>query len=147
DKLLRLGRALKEYAGRGEMAPRLRRLHERGVIEAVPTRVQMVVGAIDMLRFWIVPSSQEYYTYKGIDFTFHQVLRFFDNPASLVDPVGMLSERDVIIGHLMQVVHGNPSYDLELLQAHDRGLEELERQVEAMVAGVHPSADSINAIV
>jgi hypothetical protein len=94
-----------------------------------------------------VPGARAYYDSRGIDFTFHQVLRFLDDPVSIIDPVGLLSDRDVIIGHLMQVVHANPSYDLQLLEMFDDGLDELERQVDAMVAGTHPRAGTISAIV
>ena len=65
----------------------------------------------------------------------------------MVDPTGFLSTRDNIIGHLMQVVHANPAYDLQLLESHEDGLAELERQLEAMIAGTHPRAGSIGAIV
>jgi hypothetical protein len=100
-----------------------------------------------MLRFVIVPSSRDYYEQRGISFQFHQLLRFLDDPVSIIDPTGFLSERDTIIGHLMQVVHLNPVYDLELLQMFPDGLEQLERQVEQMVEGTHPRALTIGAIV
>lgn len=146
-KLARLATALRALFDRERVDARLARLREAGVIDAIPTRVQMVVGAVDVLRFWIVPASAEYYATKGIDFRFHQLLRFLDDPASLVDPIGLASDRDVIIGHLMQVVHTNPRYDLELLEAHERGLDELEAQLVAMLDRTHPRAASIGAIV
>jgi hypothetical protein len=146
-KVRRLARALAAYGDAATLDQRLRRLHELGHIEVIPTRVQLLVGAMDMLRFWIIPCSEDYYRDQDIHFGFHQILRLLDEPASLVDPVGFLSERDGIIGHLMQVVHANPRYDLQLLEAHDRGLDELEVQLEAMLAGRHPRARSIGAIV
>ncbi|MFW6050366.1 MAG: hypothetical protein ACODAU_04285 [Myxococcota bacterium] len=146
-KMRRLGQALWAYADGRDLDDRLRRLKELGYIERIPNRIQLVVGARDMLRFWIVPAAADYYEAKGIDFTFHQILRFLDEPASMVDPTGFLSTSDNIIGHLMQVVHANPAYDLQLLESHEGGLEELERQVEQMIAGTHPRARSISAIV
>lgn len=146
-KVARLAQLLAGYAMPGELDARLRRLHELGIIDAVPSRLQLVAGARDMLRFWIVPAAREYYADQGISFTFHQVLRFLDEPASLADPVGFFSTRDGIIGHLMQVVHANPRYDLELLSMFDDGLEQLEVQVEQMIAGTHPRAAQIGAIV
>jgi hypothetical protein len=146
-KVRRLGRALRTYGDQGELDRRLERLVERGYLERVPTRVQLVVGAIDMLRFWISPAAAQYYRDLGIAFSFHQILRVLDDSTSMIDPTGLLSERDTIIGHLMQVVHANPCYDLQLLEVHDDGLGELERQLEAMLAGVHPRAASIGAIV
>jgi hypothetical protein len=47
----------------------------------------------------------------------------------------------------MQVVHLNPIFDLQLIQMFDDGLEDFERQVEAMVAGTHPRHRTIAAIV
>lgn len=146
-KAARLARILAGYANWRRLDARLERLHARGHILAIPTRVQLAVGAIDMLRFWIKPAAADYYAAHGIDFGFHQLLRFLDEPASLADPLGLFSTRNGIIGHLMQVVHANPVYDLQLLDMFDDGLDELERQLEAMLAGVHPRAKSIGAIV
>jgi hypothetical protein len=149
QKLARLRTALAGYGDGRELDRRLANLVARGYIsrERVPTRIQLVVGALDMLRFWISPASAQYYAGKGIHFGFHQVLRVLDDPASMIDPTGLFSDQDVIIGHLMQVVHANPCYDLQLLDAHDRGIEELERQVRQMLDGSHPRHRSISAIV
>src|SRR5439155_7364873 len=91
--------------------------------------------------------AEDYYREQGIDYGFHQVLRFLEEPASLVDPVGFFSTRDGIIGHLMQVVHANPVYDLQLLTMFPDGLAELERQLDEMIAGTHPRTASIGAVV
>lgn len=146
-KLRRLVEILRGYARSGDLDARLAALHKRGLIETIPTRVQLVVGAADMLRFWISPAAADYYEKKGIDYGFHQLLRFLDEPASLTDPVGFFSTRDGIIGHLMQVVHANPVYDLQLLQMYDDGLDALESQLESMLDGTHERAASIGAIV
>ncbi len=148
-KVRRLGTALSGYVNSSTVDRRLALLVERGYIDRdrIPTRIQLAVGGLDMLRFWISPAAAQYYEDKGISFGFHQVLRVLDDPASMIDPVGLLSDRDVIIGHVMQVVHANPSYDLQLLEAHEDGLDELEGQVEAMIAGTHPRARSIGAII
>ena len=70
-----------------------------------------------------------------------------DDPVSMLDPTGFLSDRDTIVGHVMQVVHLNPVYDLQLIQMFPDGLEDFERQVQAMVDGTHPRARTIGAIV
>jgi hypothetical protein len=147
QKARRLVAALAAYADRAALDRRLERLRALGYIERVPSRLQLVTGAADMLRFWIVPAAEDYYREKGIDFRFHQLLRFLDDPASLVDPIGLFSRPDVIIGHLMQVVHANPRYDLELLESWDDGLARLEDELTQMLAGTHPRAASIGAIV
>lgn len=146
-KAARLGRVLGRYrSGRGAR-DRLVRLHRLGLVERIPTRVQLAVGSMDMMRFFINPAAADYYASRGIDYWLHLALRFLDDPSSLADPVGLFSSRDVIIGHLMQVVHANPLYDLQLLSAVDDGLDALEAQLEAMLAGTHPRARSIGAIV
>lgn len=147
EKLKRLARTIRGYGNRRELRRRLDRLVEAGLIDAAPTNVQLVVGAADMMRFWISPAAAEYYASQGIGYGFHQVLRFLDEPASLADPVGFFSSRDGIIGHLMQVVHANPHYDLELLEMFEDGLDELEKQIEDMLAGTHPRHASIQAVV
>lgn len=146
-KMGRLLSALAAYRDVEQLDARLAELQRLGHIEQIPNRVQLVVGAYDMLRFWIVPAAEDYYGAKGIHFGFHQVLRFLDEPASLVDPTGFMSTADNIIGHVMQVVHANPCYDLQLLESYPGGLDELERQVQQMLDGTHPRAASIGAIV
>lgn len=146
-KVRRLGRTLRLWLDRGEIDRRLRTLEANGLVAERPTSLQILFGGIDMLRFVIEPAARDYYAERGISFGFHQLLRFLDDPVSLVDPTGFLSEKDTIIGHLMQVVHLNPVYDLQLLRMFPDGLDELERQVAEMVAGTHPRAGTIGAIV
>jgi hypothetical protein len=146
-KLERIGRTLRLWLAPGEIDGRLRNLERKGYIARRPTRAQILFGGIDMLRFVIEPASRDYYRQKGISFGFHQLLRVLDDPVSMIDPTGFLSDRDTIIGHVMQVVHLNPIYDLQLIQMFDDGLEDFERQVEAMVRGTHPRQRSIAAIV
>jgi hypothetical protein len=146
-KLAALQRTLRTWGNSKEIERRLSTLEARGFIARRPTRAQLAFGALDMFRFVIVPSARDYYASRGIDFRFHQVLRFLDDPVSVIDPTGLLSERDTIIGHVMQVVHLNPIYDLQLLQMFEDGLSELEAQVQAMVEGTHPRAGTIGAVV
>ncbi len=146
-KLRRLGRTVRLWTHGAEVDRRLRALQAKGFITERPTRLQLVFGGLDMLRFVIEPASRDYYRQIGIGFGFHQLLRVLDDPVSMIDPTGFLSERDTIVGHVMQVVHLNPVYDLQLIQMFDDGLEDFERQVEAMVEGTHPRARTIAAIV
>jgi hypothetical protein len=146
-KLRNFALALRNYGDERQVLPRLRRLQELGYIAEIPTRIQRIVGALDMLRFFIVPCAADYYRSKGINFYFHTLLRFLDDPASIIDPTGFNSTRDTIIGHVLQVVHANPDYDLQLLDSFPDGLHEMEAQVEALLAGTHPRAASILATV
>jgi hypothetical protein len=146
-KLARLARTLRLWLDPGEVRRRLDELERRGLIASRPGRWQILFGGLDMLRFVIEPAARDYYAHHGISFGFHQLLRVLDDPVSMIDPTGFLSDRETIIGHVMQVVHLNPLYDLQLLQAFPDGLDELERQVAAMVAGTHPRRRTIGAIV
>ena len=147
SKRHRLAYTLRNMVIPGEVRRRLERLRASGIITQVPTRVQLLLGSIDMFRFFILPCADDYYRSKGITFSFHALLRFLDDPASVADPTGLLSHADAIIGHLMQVVHADPVYDLELLSSIDGGLESLEEQLEQMLAGTHPRGSSISVIV
>ncbi|MFO0681669.1 MAG: hypothetical protein U0234_06445 [Sandaracinus sp.] len=146
-KVRRLARALATLRRPEVVEARLERLRALGYVDIAPTPVQMAVGSIDMLRFWISPAAAEYYASRGIGYGFHQILRILEEPATMVDPTGLLTERDVIIDHLLQVVHANPAYDLQLLEAHEDGLAELEAQTEAAIAGTHPKSRSLAATV
>lgn len=146
-KAARLARTLRLYLDRPEIDRRFARLEELGLIRSRPTAAQLFFGGIDMLRFLIEPGARDYYRQKGISFGFHQLLRVLDDPVSMIDATGFLSDRDTIIGHLMQVVHLNPIYDVQLLEMFPDGLDELERQLEQMIAGTHPRSGTIGAIV
>jgi hypothetical protein len=146
-KLRRVAATARLWASPREIDERLDSLQAHGLIDARPSRLQLVFGGIDMLRFVIEPAARDYYEGRGISFGFHQLLRVLDDPVSMMDPTGFLSARDTIIGHVMQVVHLNPIYDLQLMDLFPDGLDELERQVEQMIAGTHPRARTIGAIV
>jgi len=146
-KLRRLVRTVRLYVDGTEIERRLATLEARGYIDERPTRLQLLFGGLDMLRFAIEPASRDYYRQKGISFGFHQLLRVLDDPVSMIDPTGFLSDRDTIVGHVMQVVHLNPVYDLQLIEMFPDGLADFEAQVQAMVDGTHPRARTIGAIV
>jgi hypothetical protein len=122
DKLRALVDAVTNYGREDLVRARLERLKALGHIQEIPNRIQRIVGAIDMMRFFIVPAAADYYQEKGLDFRFHSLLRFLDDPASIIDPTGFNSTRDNIIGHVMQVVHANPEYDFQLLDTWEDGM-------------------------
>jgi hypothetical protein len=146
-KSRRLARTLRLWLHPSEVERRLAELERRGLVDCRPGRWQILFGGLDMLRFVIEPAARDYYAQQGISFGFHQLLRVLDDPVSMIDPTGFLSDRDTIIGHVMQVVHLNPVYDLQLLQSFPDGLDDLERQIAEMVAGTHPRQRTIGAIV
>jgi len=146
-KLERAKYTLVNYMHRRRVEERLRMLQELGLIDEVPNRTQMIFGSLDMFRFFILPCAADYYRSKHIRFGFHALLRVLDDPASMMDPTGFMSHPDAIIGHLLQVTHADPVYDIQLLAVHPGGVDELERQIEQILAGTHPRGESIGAII
>ncbi len=146
-KVTRFVRTLALYFNRAEIRRRLERLQSMGFMETIPNGWQLAFGGLDMVRYFIEPGARDYYQTRGISFGFHQVLRFLDDPVSIIDPVGVMSDRDTIIGHILQVTHANPLYDLQLLEMFEDGMDEMERQAQQMVDGTHPRAISIGAII
>jgi hypothetical protein len=71
EKLRRLGRTLRLYLSPSEIPARLGNLEAIGLIEARPTRLQILFGGVDMLRFMIEPAARDYYRQRGISFGFH----------------------------------------------------------------------------
>lgn len=125
---------------------RLQRLQQIGFIESIPSQKQLWFGAYDMLRYFISPGAASYYKTKNINFTFHQILRFLNDPSGISDPIGIRVPRDTIICHLLEVVHANPVYDLQLLDQFEDGLQEMEKQTQQMLDKTHPRYTSITAI-
>lgn len=146
-KIERAERTFRSWRDREELRRRLQCLKERGYIEKLPTLPQLAVGALDTFRYFLIPGSDDFYRQNDINFTFHQILRWLDDPVSMLDPVGLLSDRDVIIGHVLQVTHHDPIYDLQLLQMFPDGLEEMERQTEQAIAGTHPRSKTLRATI
>ena len=146
-KLARMARTALIWLTPGEVTRRLDTLEAAGLIRRRPGRLQIFFGGFDMLRFVIEPAARDYYEQQGISFGFHQLLRVLDDPVSMIDPTGFLSDRDTIVGHVMQVVHLNPVYDLQLIQMFPDGLADFEEQVQQMVDGTHPRQRTIGAIV
>lgn len=125
---------------------RLQRLKDIGFIEKIPSQKQLWFGAYDMLRYFISPGAASYYETKKINFTFHQLLRFLNDPSGISDPIGIRVPRDTIICHLLEVVHANPVYDLQLLDQFDDGLDEMIMQTQQMLDKTHVRYNSIMAI-
>jgi hypothetical protein len=126
---------------------RLQRLKDIGFIDRIPSQKQLWFGAYDMFRYFIVPGAASYYKTKKINFKFHVFLRFLNDPSGLADPIGIRAPKDTIIGHLLEVVHANPVYDLQLLDQFDDGLDEVEKQTFQMINKTHPRYSSISAII
>jgi hypothetical protein len=132
---------------RGELERRLRRLVDRGVIAEVPTKLQRWVGAVDMMRFFLVPSSVDDYQRRQRSLALSCLLRFLDDPGAMLDPIGLRSARESIVAHLLHVVHAYPLYDLQLLESFADGLSQLEHELDLLSADAHPRGDAIAAVI
>lgn len=126
---------------------RLQRLKKIGFIDRIPSQKQLWFGAYDMFRYFVVPGAASYYKTKDINFKFHILLRFLNDPSGLMDPIGIRAPKNTIIGHLLEVVHANPVYDLQLLDQFDDGMDEMEKQTLQMINKTHPRYSSISAII
>ncbi|MCB9740084.1 MAG: hypothetical protein H6747_12535 [Deltaproteobacteria bacterium] len=150
DKVRRVGRTLPVWADGDELGRRLDNLAARGLLDPDrprPNRAQLFFGGLDQLRWVIIPGARDYYAQRGISFAMHQVLRFADDPVSVLDPSGLFSLRETITGHVLQVTHLDPIYDLELLQMWPDGVADFEAEVGAMIDGSHPRAGTIGAVI
>lgn len=126
---------------------RLERLQERGVIEAIPTAPQVHVAGRQQMLGTASDETRIFYEERGIDFTFHNLRRFLDHPASMMDTSGFFAPRDTIVHHILQSTHRHPVYDFQLLLMHEGGLEELRRQARLAVRGEHPEQERFDCLV
>ena len=117
---------------------RLRRLEALGLIDAVPTPLQVLVAGHHQMLGTASDETRVFYARRGIPFGFHNLRRFLDEPASMADPVGFFSEPDAIIHHIFQSTHHHAIYDMQLLRMVEGGVEELVRQWAEICAGRHP---------
>jgi hypothetical protein len=126
---------------------RLQRLLERGHIEAIPTRAQLWIAARDQILVNAVEETKALYQRKGIPWVFHNLRRFIAEPSTMMDPLGFYSSADSIVNHLLQTVHHHPLYDMELLCAHEGGLELLQSQFRQLMEGAHMHQRALESLV
>jgi hypothetical protein len=151
DKLIQLIGLLLGYVRPSLVRRRLERLQALGHLEAadapLPTLPQMLVAARDQM---VVSASEEtrlFYRSQGIPWVFHNLRRFLSGPATMLDPMGLFSPRETIVHHVLQTFHRHPVYDLVLLRAHPGGLESLEAQTAALLAGHHPHQRALSSLI
>jgi hypothetical protein len=126
---------------------RLMRLKKIGLIDAVPNEWQITQAAYAMFNEFILPSNDEFYAHYDQNMYWFQFLRLLDEPSVFIDPTGLSIPRDVLIRHVLNVVHTSAGYDVQLLETHEGGLEELERQLKLLIAGEHPDQDEIIGLI
>jgi hypothetical protein len=138
QRTLRLTHALVRLLGYREVRERLERAAKRGQIAGVPTRLQLLFGGLDMLRFLFEPGAAHSDAARGISPRLHRWLRLVGDPVSWLDPGGLTSSCDEVVEHLLSDYHLNPVYDLQLLSTFEAGLDRLEREASQVLDGNHP---------
>ena len=126
---------------------RLERLKAAGRIEGVPTEWQIYQASYAMFSQFILPSNDEFYQHYSQDMHWYQLLRLLDEPSVFMDPTGLSIPRDVLIRHLLHVVHTSAGYDIELLDTYPGGLDELERQLKLLRKGRHPEQAALEELI
>lgn len=126
---------------------RLQRLQQEGRLGEIPTDWQMVQASYTMMTEFIIPSNGEFYEHYSKNMYWLQFLRFLDEPSVFMDPAGLAIPSDVLIRHLLHVVHTSAGYDVELLETFPGALQELELQLELLVEGRHPEQEALEALL
>lgn len=122
---------------------KLERLREAGHIEVIPTEWQIAQASYEMLTEFLIPSNAEFYAHYDADEAWTILLRFLDEPATMLDPTGLTISRDLLVAHLLHTVHVSAGYDVALLEIIPGGLDELEDQCRQLIRGTHPRQDAI----
>ena len=147
DKLVQLIGLVVAYVWPPIVRRRLERLRALGHIDVVPTTAQLLVAGRDQMMVSAVEETKVFYASQAIPWVFHNVRRFVSGPATVLDPIGLFSPRDAIIHHVLQTFHRHPIYDLVLLRAHERGVEEMGAQADQILAGTHRHQRALTSLI
>ncbi len=132
---------------RNERMRRYDRLRSLGLADQFPTDWQLILASYDMLVDFLLPSNREFYEQYGRSHWWAQVLRFVDDPSSMLDPTGFGISQQVIVSHLVQVVHTSAGYDVALLAMFEDGLARLRVELQQLIDGTHPRQQIIETLV
>jgi hypothetical protein len=147
QKLINAWITLSTTFNRKERRRRLEYLLNQQIIERIPTEWQIWLGAYDMMVGYIIPSNTEFYQHYQQNQYWLQFLRLLDEPSSMMDPTGLAASRDMIILHILHVVHVSAGYDVALLHMFPDGINELERHLQDYADGKHPRQEAIAAVL
>lgn len=139
--------SVRNLLSRRERDQRYARLQAAGLTGERPTDWQMALGAYHMMVGFILPSNQEFYAAYGRGHWWSQVLRVVDEPSAMVDPIGLGIGKEMLISHLVQVVHTSAGYDVALLLMFEDGLTGLRAELRQLVEGTHPRQEGIDALI
>jgi len=146
-KFVNAARTVWNTVYRKERRRRLTLLRERGMIETIPTEWQIWMASYDMMTGYIIPSNDEFYANYDKNQYWLQFLRVLDEPSTMMDPTGLAVDAETVIQHLLHVVHCSAGYDIGLLEMFPDGLDRLEAQLRAHVAGTHPRQAAIADLI
>jgi len=147
NKLINAWRTIATTFNRTERRRRLECLKAQGHLEEIPSEWQILLASYDMMTGFIVPSNAQFYEHYDQNMYWLQFLRVIDEPSTMMDPTGLAVSPEMVIQHLMHVVHTSAGYDVALLHMFPGAIEELEKQLSEYVAGVHPRQDAIADLV
>ena len=147
DKLVQWASLALAFLRPGLVRRRLERLRGLGHIDAIPTLPQLLVAGRDQIMVSASEETKLFYRSQGIPWIFHNARRFISGPATMLDPIGLFSPRETIVHHVLQTFHRHPLYDLVLLRAHQRGLEEMARQADQILAGTHRHQRALTSLI
>lgn len=122
------------------MRERLRPFLEAGLLSVLPTTFQIRQGELAMLPYVLSSDATDESRYRRAPFG-HPLLRqpliLLEVGVDHLDPGCSLGARPAsIITHLLMTYHqGMPVFDLQLLQTHPDGLDQLERAVVEQLEG------------
>lgn len=123
-----------------DLDQRLRPLRQAGLVDRIPTRWQLLLGQIEMAPYVVMPDAGDAARYRGARCG-HPLLR---TPIVLSQVGwehlrvghGLDASLRALVLHLAYVYHeGMPTFDLQLVQTHEGGLDALRRFLEALEAG------------
>ena len=146
-KILNASSTVVTTFNRKERQARLQHLKDQGLIEAIPTEWQIWNASRDMLWNYIIPSNGEFYEHYDQNQYWLQFFRVFDEPSAMMDPTGLAVSREMVVSHLLHVVHVSAGYDVGLLRMFPDGIDELELQLKQYVAGEHPRQAAIATLL
>jgi hypothetical protein len=147
DKLRQTVALVAAYFRPGLVRRRLDRLRALGHVDSIPSIAQLLVAGRDQMLVSATRETKLFYENQHIPWVFHNLRRFVSGPATMLDPIGLFAPRDAIVHHVLQTFHRHPVYDLVLLRAHDRGLEEMAWQARQIVEGTHPHQRALASLI
>jgi len=147
DRFTQLGGLLLALLRPRVVRARLLRLQELGHIDVAPTMAQLLVAARDQMMLSAAEETRVFYRSQGIPWIFHNLRRFLSGPATMLDPMGLISPRDTVIHHVLQTFHRHPLYDFVLLRGFPDGVAEMERQAQQILDGTHPHQRALASLI